>query len=69
MASHAVARRSNEASLTRTAGLLVRGVHMAAALRARLQAAMALHAALGAPLPRGALRPLSHSLCLLKAGS
>ena len=60
--------RSNEASLTRAAGALVRGVHLAAALRARLQACVALHAALGAPLPRALLRLLSHALCLIKVG-
>jgi hypothetical protein len=61
-----VPRRAQVVSLTRMGAALVRGLHLAAALRARLHTSISLHALLGAPLNRSSLRLLSHNVCLLK---
>ena len=52
--------------MTRLAGALLRGLHLAASLKARAQLVIQLHALQKAPLSRACLRQLSHLLTLIK---
>ena len=52
--------------MTRLAGALLRGLHLAASLKARAQLVIQLHALQKAPLSRTCLRQLSHLLTLIK---
>lgn len=61
--------RSQEASVTRLAGSLLRGLHLAASLRAKAQGVIQLHALQKAPLSRACLRHLSLLLVLIKVNS
>ena len=52
--------------MTRLAGALLRGLHLAASLKARAQLVIQLHALQKAPLSRACLRQLSRLLTLIK---
>ncbi len=59
-------RRSQEASVTRLAGALLRGLHLAASLKARARLVIQLHSLQKASLSRSCLCHLSHLLTLIK---
>ena len=52
--------------MTRLAGALLRGLHLAASLKAKARLVIQLHSLQKAPLSRSCLRHLSHLLTLIK---
>ena len=54
--------------MTRLAGALLRGLHLAASLKAKARLVIQLHSLQKAQLSRSSLRHLSHLLTLIKVG-
>ena len=55
--------------MTRLAGALLRGLHLAASLKAKARLVIQLHSLQKAQLSRSSLRHLSHLLALIKVGT
>lgn len=55
--------------MTRLAGALLRGLHLAASLKAKAWLVIQLHSLQKAPLSRSCLRFLSHLLTLVKVST